>query len=210
MIIAGGITGAVQSPFRTIVDRVKSVMQVHESKPGKSPYAWSGVCAADLVRKYGIQRGLFLGFNSVLLREVPQFAIYYPSYEFLKRELQECGYFNAFFTQLLAGGIAGTVQWLPPFYCTDVIKSRMQTAPIGHYRGIIDCARRLHQEYGYQVFFRLVPLLNFIHLIRVSHLCLFLNNYRGLSPALMRAFPLHSIIFAVYEMTMKMYQRHLL
>jgi solute carrier family 25 carnitine/acylcarnitine transporter 20/29 len=180
LIIAGAVTGAVQTPFRTIVDRVKSVMQVHEGRLGKAPYSWSGACAVDLVRQYGVGRGLFLGFNSVLLREVPQFAIYYPSYEYLKKTLAECGYFNAFFTQIIAGGVAGTVQWLPPFYCTDVIKSRMQTAPIGYYSGILDCTRKLYAEYGLKVFFR------------------------GLSPALMRAFPLHSIIFAVYEVTMKL------
>jgi solute carrier family 25 carnitine/acylcarnitine transporter 20/29 len=184
LIIAGAITGAVQSPFRTIVDRVKSVMQVHESRPGKTPYSWSGTCASDLVRKYGINRGLFLGFNSVLLREVPQFAIYYPSYEYLKITLGGSG-LNPFVTQLLAGGVAGTVQWLPPFYCADVIKSRMQTAPIGYYNVIWDCTKRLYAEHGMHVFFR------------------------GLSPALMRAFPLHSIIFATYEYTMKLYQQHL-
>ena len=55
---------------------------------------------------------------------------------------------------LLAGGTAGTVQWLPPFYFLDVIKSRMQTAPQGTYAGIAGCARQLYAEHGPQVFFR--------------------------------------------------------
>lgn len=33
---------------------------------------------------------------------------------------------------LLAGGIAGTVQWLPPFYCIDVLKVRLTAF---HYPG---------------------------------------------------------------------------
>ena len=37
--------------------------------------------------------------------------------------------------QFLAGGTAGVVQWLPPFFCFDVIKSRMQTSPPHYYKG---------------------------------------------------------------------------
>ena len=156
LFIAGAVTGAVQSPFRAVVDRVKSVMQVRESTPGKAPYRWSGACVLDLVRKDGLRVGLFQGFNSVLLREIPQFAIYYPSYEFLKHTMSSSEYFNPFFVQLLSGGIAGTVQWLPPFYCFDVIKSRMQTVPLGYYNSMSDCAVRLWREEGAMVFLRWV------------------------------------------------------
>ena len=48
----------------------------------------------------------------------------------------------------------GVIQWLPPIYCFDVIKSRMQTAPRGHYSGMLDCASRLLREEGWRVFFR--------------------------------------------------------
>lgn len=33
--------------------------------------------------------GLFRGMGSVLLREVPQFAIYYPWYEFREEKVQK-------------------------------------------------------------------------------------------------------------------------
>jgi solute carrier family 25 carnitine/acylcarnitine transporter 20/29 len=56
--------------------------------------------------------------------------------------------------QFLAGGTAGTVQWLPPIYCFDVIKSRMQTAPQGFYKNLGDCATKLYREHGMAVFFR--------------------------------------------------------
>ena len=151
-------------------------MVVLEAPGGKSPYSWSGSCARDLVRTQGI-RGLFQGMGSVLLREVPQFAVYYPWYEFARRKGLEHGYFSPIVVQALAGGTAGVVQWLPPFYFFDVIKSRMQTAPIGRYSSITHCARKLFEEEGVMVFFR------------------------GLSPALLRAFPLHALIFVFYELT---------
>ena len=56
--------------------------------------------------------------------------------------------------QFLAGGTAGTIQWLPPIYCFDVIKSRMQTAPQGTYTSISDCAKKMYKEEGARVFVR--------------------------------------------------------
>lgn len=81
---AGMFAGIFQSPARQIMERIKSVMQIRESFSGKSPYSWSGECAIDLVRKEGIRNGLFQGYSSVLLREVPQFTVYYPCYEYCK------------------------------------------------------------------------------------------------------------------------------
>ena len=85
--LAGAFTGVVQTPLRQIIERIKSVMQVREGLPGKSLYSWSGACLVDLIRREGIVNGLFQGTGSVLLREVPQFAAYYPTYEF---RLVEC------------------------------------------------------------------------------------------------------------------------
>ena len=110
-MLAGAYTGVVQTPVRQVVDRVKGVMQIREREGGKSPYSWTGACAGksnscsavlmhhhlpvlmhhhfhdsvvDLIRKEGWRNGLFQGMNSTLLREVPQFAVYYPTYEVCK------------------------------------------------------------------------------------------------------------------------------
>lgn len=177
MTLAGALTGVIQTPVRQVVERVKSVMQVRESN-GKQIYKWSGDCLVELVKREGIRNGLFQGMSAVLLREVPQFAVYYPCYEITKKFLSS--YIdNTTLLQFLSGGIAGTVQWLPPIYFADVMKSRMQTVPKGFYKGPLDCAIKLYQEGGIRIFFR------------------------GLTPALARAFPLHALIFVGYETTMK-------
>lgn len=185
LTMAGAYTGFMQSPVRQVVERVKSVMQVRElTTGGKSPYSWSGRCLVELVKKEGICNGLFQGMSSVMLREIPQFAVYYPAYEYGKRFYAQHTP-NYLIAQLLAGGTAGVVQWLPPIYCFDVIKSRMQTAPQGTYSSLRDCAFRLYREEGIGVY------------------------YRGLSPAILRAFPLHAIIFITYEyVTAFLQQRH--
>ena len=91
LFLAGAYTGVVQAPVRQVVERIKSVMQIREAQGGKSPYSWSGACVADLVRKEGIRNGLFQGFHSVMLREIPQFAVYYPCYEYCKTWFSEVG-----------------------------------------------------------------------------------------------------------------------
>jgi len=108
-MLAGAYTGVVQTPVRQVVDRFKGVMQIREREGGKSPYSWTGACAGksnslfycidapsspcldaphdsvvDLIRKEGWRNGLFQGMNSTLLRELPQFAVYYPTYEVCK------------------------------------------------------------------------------------------------------------------------------
>ena len=176
LIFAGAITGLVQSPPRAIMERIKSVMQVHEKK-GATPFKWSGSCFMYILQNQGI-RGLFQGFSSVLLREIPQFAIYYPTYYISKDKFINMG-LSSTYSELLAGGTAGLVQWLPPLYSFDVIKSHMQTCPPGKYKGFFDCARQLYKAESVVVFFR------------------------GLQPALVRAFFLHSIIFYMYETTIR-------
>ena len=153
-MLAGIFTGFVQSPARQVIERIKSVMQVAEIKGGKSQYNWAGDCVINLIRQQGFRKGLFQGMGSTLLREVPQFAVYYPCYELSKELYIKSGYLNTTAAQFFAGGTAGVIQWLPPFYCFDVIKSRMQTAPEGRYASISDCAKSIYLEGGFKAFFR--------------------------------------------------------
>lgn len=172
LIYSGAFAGLVQSPFRAIMERLKSVMQRYE----KNKYPSTIQLLKQIIRTQG-PMGLFQGFNSVLIREIPQFAIYYPTYHLTKDELHRLG-FSKTSSELLAGGTAGLVQWLPPLYCVDVVKSHMQTADPHTYKSFLDCAQKLYVK---------KPSIFFV----------------GLEPALLRAFILHSVIFFVYETTFK-------
>ncbi|CAM9252811.1 unnamed protein product [Phaeothamnion confervicola] len=181
MTASGAFAGAVQAPVRQVFERVKAVMQVRHSAAGQSPYRWSGDCLVQLVRSEGWKMGLFRGLSSTMAREVPQFAVYYPAYELAKRALLPAGQSPRdahWGYNLAAGAIAGVVQWLPPIYSIDVIKTRMTTAPPGMYNSIADCVRKTYRAEGAGAFFR------------------------GLGPSLVRAAPLHGIVFAGYELTM--------
>merc|ERR1712130_647178 len=79
---------------------------------------------------------------------------------------------------MAAGGCAGMACWIvaiPP----DVLKSRYQTAPEGTYAGLYDVYKTLVKEEGHAAL------------------------YRGLGPALLRAFPANAACFMGMELTRK-------
>eukprot|EP00752_Nemacystus_decipiens_P002013 g1933.t1 len=181
MGLAGAWAGVMNAPLRQVFERVKGVMQVRQGKNLTSPYSWSGACFVDLVRREGVAMGLFRGMGPTLLREPIQFAIYYPSYEIVKDWLMLPGRVSTgvpeAVLQVLAGGVAGCAMWLPPVYCLDVVKTRMQTAQDGVYRGMWDCLVKTVRAGG-------APVL-----------------FRGFAAAMLRAFPMHGLVFLGYETT---------
>lgn len=102
--------------------------------------------------------GLYKGASACLLRDVPFSAIYFPTYNHLKRDMfGESQTKKLGVLQLLtAGAIAG----MPAAYLTtpcDVIKTRLQVeARKGEatYNGLVDCARKIMKDEGFKAFFK--------------------------------------------------------
>lgn len=110
-----------------------------------------------IVRNLGIL-GLYKGASACLLRDVPFSAIYFPTYNHLKRDMYgESPTKKLGILQLLtAGAIAG----MPAAYLTtpcDVIKTRLQVeARKGEssYTGLRQCAQTVYREEGFKAFFK--------------------------------------------------------
>ena len=176
-LAVGAFTGLCSSFVRTPIERVKTVMQVRNQHKTKAPHPNSVACAFALARKHGIRHGLFAGTTSTVSREVPQYLIYFIVYDWVRERTQPL--VGDLTSQALAGGCAGASGWVPPIYCIDVIKTKVQSAPKGTYTSMVDCARKSYAAEGVAVF------------------------TRGTGVAVLRAFPLHATIFVVYETVMQ-------
>ena len=132
-----------------------------------------------MVKRYGVSRGFYFGLLPTLSREVPQFMVYYPIYEFTCSLLSDPS-LHGDKTQMeswkifISGASAGVGCWIVT-YPIDVVKTRIQAAPPNTYKNALDATKRIYQEGGYRIFMN------------------------GLMPTIYRAAALHSAIFLVYE-----------
>ena len=162
---------------------IKTLMQVKKNADGTKFYRSTWHCLTHSVRTGGMYSVFGAGLSATMFREAPQYMLYYPLYEMAKKFLTPPGTDPDDLSAgraLLAGIFAGVLQWLPPMYCVDVIKSRVQAAPVGTYKSVWDCTKQAWAKEGAAVF------------------------VRGLTPALLRAGVLHGPIFCGYEVTMKL------
>ncbi|TVY73288.1 Calcium-binding mitochondrial carrier protein Aralar1, partial [Lachnellula suecica] len=155
-ILAGGTAGACQVIFTNPLEIVKIRLQV-QGEVAKSATNVPRRSAMWIVKNLGLI-GLYKGASACLLRDVPFSAIYFPTYNHLKRD-----YFGESQTKklgilqlLTAGAIAG----MPAAYLTtpcDVIKTRLQVeARKGEssYTSLRHCARTIFAEEGFKAFFK--------------------------------------------------------
>jgi solute carrier family 25 aspartate/glutamate transporter 12/13 len=110
-----------------------------------------------IVRNLGIT-GLYKGASACLLRDVPFSAIYFPTYNHLKRDFfGESQTKKLGILQLLA---SAAVAGMPAAYLTtpaDVIKTRLQTdarAGQTNYTGLMHAAKTIYKEEGFTAFFK--------------------------------------------------------
>jgi len=174
--------GAFSSIYGTVImvpgERVKVMLQTHRGR-------FKGVvdCTKFILREQGVA-GLYRGTLVTLLRDAPGSAAYYGGYAVIKDKLVEMSGATdpselSVPAILTAGGLAGICNWLvsvPP----DVVKTRIQTADPGRYPGgAMQCVREMVMKEG------------------ISSL------FKGLGPAIVRAFPANAACFMGYEWTMK-------
>jgi len=178
--IAGGYSAIPTTIIMTPAERIKCILQV---QGGATEVKYKG--PLDVVRAVWREGGIpafYKGTVGTLVRDVPGSVAYFGAYEFFKRMLTPKGSKPEELKPLpiiIAGGMAGIANWsvaIPG----DVIKSRMQTAPPGTYKGFIDCVTQLLRNEGTSALFK------------------------GLGPAMLRAFPANAACFLGVEISMKM------
>lgn len=129
LTLCGGFAGLCQTFVRAPVEQIKVVMQAR-TKPGSTlaPYSGTFACLRHVLATEGVKNGLYRSFFPTLSREIPQYAIYYPTYEVMVKVFCQPGQTSEDLTPIqvaTAGGIAGVAQWVPT-YSLDVIKVSRQ------------------------------------------------------------------------------------
>ncbi|OCF60139.1 solute carrier family 25 (mitochondrial carnitine/acylcarnitine transporter), member 20/29 [Kwoniella mangroviensis CBS 10435] len=187
LAFAGGFSAIPATLVAAPAERVKVLLQV-QGQGGSSLYTGP----IDVVRKLyaeGGLRSLFRGTIATLARDGPGSAVYFATYELLKKQLSSSPETLpngekapapplSLPAIMAAGGTAGVAMWslaIPP----DTIKSRLQSAPHGTYAGFMDCARKLIAADG------------------VTAL------WKGFGPAMARAFPANAATFVGVELSLK-------
>lgn len=187
-VAAGALSGSISVVLRSPVERIKSVMQVRRNPDGTKVYRNTWQCLVQTMRKEG-RLSPFVAGRATLLREFLQGMAYFPAFHLTKQAFVPEGGTEAdlkFHHLLLAGAVSGMTQWLPPMYCVDVIKSRVEVAPVGTVStGIIAATRAAVKQDGPRVLLR------------------------GIWPALLRAAPLHAVILTTNDLVMAWLSRTL-
>jgi len=176
LCIAGFLSAIPMTAIMAPTERIKCLLQVQANevaKGGKGKYSGIRDCATQLFKEGGI-RSIYKGTFVTILRDGPGSAAYFGVYELAKREISraqglEPGDLSPV-AVLTAGGLAGMGCWIVQIPA-DTIKSRYQTAPEGMYNGLFDVYKKLISDEG--------PA----------------GLFRGLRPALLRAFPANAACF---------------
>lgn len=181
--LAGGFSAIPTTAVMAPGERIKVLLQIQGSKAEQGvPPKYSG--PVDVVKqlyKEGGLRSIFRGTGATLLRDIPGSVAYFGGYEGFKKILTPSGSKPEDIKPLaifVAGGMAGVFNWLvaiPP----DVLKSRLQSAPEGAYRGLWDVFKHLMKTEGPAALFK------------------------GVGPAMLRAFPANAACFLGKEVSMK-------
>lgn len=183
VMVAGTFAGCFNATVACPIERIKCLLQVQQnSKSSAKKYSGPFNCAYQVYKEGGVSNGLFRGYSATMLRRGPGYLIHFIVYENIKEMCRKRKRSDDLSGPELmaAGGIAGIVSclyWVAP----DTLKTRVQTAPAGKYPN---------------------GMRSVIREIRIGKEG-FSSLYRGLPPAMIRAFPTCAVYMFSYEYFVK-------
>ncbi|KAG5734748.1 hypothetical protein E4T56_gene15467 [Termitomyces sp. T112] len=190
--LAGVGTGIVSSILTTPIELIK-IRQQNCLEKSASVYS----TALQIVRTSGL-RGLYRGITATALRDTG-YGAYFLSYEATCRALSPLAAGSveskalasstgpAWWSMLIAGGIAGVFGWVVTFPF-DVVKTRIQGT---HYSSPRPPDLRMQKYNLYRT-----TVSTIINSYRAEGISVF---FRGLAPTLLRAIPVNMVTFTTFE-----------
>jgi len=182
IMFAGGFSAIPTTAIMTPVERVKVILQTQgTSAEGARKYKGPVDVAVSLYKQGGLA-SIYKGTAATLWRDIPGSVAYFFAYEVIKKGLTPKGntpdQLNPL-AILFAGGMAGVANWAVAIPA-DVLKSRQQSAPDGTYKNLVDVLLKTVRNDGIQALFK------------------------GLAPAMLRAFPANAACFLGVEVSNKL------
>ena len=109
----------------------------------------------SILASEGLRKGLYAGYGSFLLRDLPFDAIEFVGYEQLKRLGARLAQRECNGLEISAMGAAAGVTTAVLTTPLDVVKTRLMTqGSVRAYAGIADCCLKIAREEGAAAFFR--------------------------------------------------------
>ncbi|ORZ17204.1 mitochondrial carrier domain-containing protein [Absidia repens] len=191
--ISGGCSGAFVAFLSCPLELVKIQRQLEQvllkqqfiqnGGSGNPPAMESSSirAARQIIQRKGFF-GLWNGLRCHSARDTLGTAFYFGSYETSKRILSGPNMESGPLTHFFAGGMCGVFSWLLVFPI-DLVKSVMQKDVMvmePKYKSVTHCVQSIIRQQGAK------------------------GLYRGLSVTLLRAFPIHSLNFLVYEEVLRL------
>lgn len=165
---SGFITGFTTSFLKNPLEVVKIQLQTHDRNQIKSV----NHCIRQLTKAYGFS-SFFKGCSALTLRDSFSLALYFYTYEMLRRVAKNSdSSSNQNLINFGAGGLAGGVAWAQVMPL-DVTKSRMQ-ADIND-KSFKEVVKLIHNESGLRGF------------------------YKGLVPTVLRGFLVNAVVLSTYS-----------
>ena len=173
LAVCGSIAGMVNYFISTPAEHIRIRMQ-SQGTMANPPYKSSVDCIKKIYGSYGV-KGLFKGGVPTFYREAVAYAVYFSMYSWCLKKAS--GGKDATTGQVaFSGAFAGVCFWLSVFPM-DIVKTKIQidnfVAP--QYKSTMDCVRQMYRGQGFAGF------------------------WRGLTPCVLRAVPVNSGTWIVYE-----------
>lgn len=169
--ISGAVTGSVIALLNSPFEYIKIQRQSQKSNRKSSIHYFT-----QILKSRGV-KGLYNGVHLHVLRDGLGTCLYFTGYETLKHLLTNKTDLNHGLASLLSGGVSGTCCWLFLFPI-DLVKTIIQRESLAlkpMYTSSIAFIRDTVKREGVWRF------------------------YRGITPTLVRSFPVHAVNFFVYE-----------
>ncbi|ODQ66912.1 mitochondrial inner membrane carnitine transporter [Nadsonia fulvescens var. elongata DSM 6958] len=178
--VAGFISAIPSTILTAPFERIKVILQL-QAQPSRQ-FTGALDVASHLYRTGGLN-SLFKGSVATLVRDGPNSALYFATYEYVKQVFANENGDVSLTGISLAGGMAGVLSWIPVFPI-DTVKSHLQASNSPNLT-FKEITNRIYAQGGIRAFFP------------------------GLGPTLVRSFPASAATFVGYELCMDFFKKYI-